>query len=142
MDKIFFLMALSSLGNGIMRRALFLAALAALAALSSCMTHQDEIFRVSSGEILICQRYAQQDCGLHLMQCGEHSDLELECLSDVHYLGRPGHLTKESTETPVIAVNVWETPVAPQVDVSKPTEFSCTPCMPVPAKAKKKKRHK
>jgi hypothetical protein len=113
-----------------------------LMALSSCMTSQNEIFRISSGEILVCQRYAQQGCGLHLMQCGENNDLELECLADVHYLGRPGHLTKESTETPVTAVNVCEAPVPPKEEGVSPPEFSCSPCKPVPNKVKKKRNHK
>ena len=104
---------------------------APISVLSSCIPHQDEIFRNSSGEILICQRYAQQSCGLHLMQCGEHSDLEFECLSNVHYLGRPGHLTREALETPVTAINVWESPVPPK--------DSCLPCIQIPEKAKKKK---
>lgn len=58
--------------------------------LSACATHQSEVFELQTGELITCQRYAQRDCGLNIMQCGEGQALEFDCLQDVHYVGKLG----------------------------------------------------
>lgn len=61
--------------------------------LTSCATSQPEVFRLSTGELVTCQRYAQRDCGMNIMQCSQGSDVgtvEFDCLQDVHYVGKIG----------------------------------------------------
>lgn len=52
---------------------------------------QPEVFRLEQGETVICHRYAQRDCGMHLMECGESKSVEFECVKHVYY-DRPNDL--------------------------------------------------
>lgn len=58
--------------------------------LSACATHQPEVFRLQTGELVTCQRYAQRDCGMNIMQCGEDQAVEFDCLQNVQYVGKVG----------------------------------------------------
>jgi len=71
-----------------MKKILFLAAPILL--ITGCATSQPEVFKLQTGELVTCQRYAQRDCGMNIMQCGEDSTLEFDCLQDVHYVGKVG----------------------------------------------------
>ncbi len=60
-------------------------------ALTGCTTvAQPEVFKLPTGELVTCLRYAQRDCGLNIMQCGDDHSVEFDCLQDVHYVGKVG----------------------------------------------------
>lgn len=64
---------------------------------SACATSQPEVFKLPTGELVTCQRYAQRDCGMNLMFCGEgdSGSVEFDCLQDVHYVGKVGVMPKK-----------------------------------------------
>lgn len=63
--------------------------------ITGCATSQPEVFRLSTGELVTCQRYAQRDCGMAIMHCGEEHAAQFDCLSDVHYVGKVGTVAKK-----------------------------------------------
>jgi hypothetical protein len=94
---------------------------------SSCVTSQNEIFKLSTGQVFVCQRYTQSKCGMRLIKCGPNSDFDFECVRDVHYVGSSSSL-KETTEeqdaeaygeSPVTAIDACESPAGEEDSAAK-----------------------
>lgn len=66
--------------------------------LTGCATAQPEVFKLPTGELVTCQRYAQRDCGMNIMQCGDGGSVEFDCLQDVHYVGKVGTTPKKDDD--------------------------------------------
>jgi len=52
---------------------------------------QREIWSIG-GDVIICDKYLQEDCGLSLKECGDDKSVEYSCLSEAVYLGQGDYL--------------------------------------------------
>lgn len=54
--------------------------------ISGCMSvSQPEVFKLETGETVLCNRYAQSECGMHLMECGDQKSVEFDCITHIFY---------------------------------------------------------